>query len=167
MEYQKAKSGRTRYSVVDLKNKEVDSYDTWSLYTGMQYAFTPEFTLMRGYLNEPGSIGPGAKGDDEKTGFGFMDLAQNLGNPPSRPQWIFSAGAQFNFMKEGDRGSDKSKGDRSAKEARGRKQNYYKLNLESGITYGETSIGIDETGEQPGAYLVRRFGVPFKLTYRF
>jgi len=153
--YKRAKKGQMRYSIVDLAEKELDVYDTWSVYLGTEVRVLPQMDVLVGYLNEPGEIGPGAKGKDEKTGYGFFDLALNLGEPPDKPLWLVGVGARFSFWPE------------EVKRKKRKNITKYRMAVEAGAVYGETSIGIDEDGEQPGAYLVRRYKFPFKLIYRF
>lgn len=150
--YRRATKGEKRFSVVDFKEKELDVYDTFSLYTGGYHLVNPRLTAQFGFFYEPSAIGPGTKGEDGKTGFGFMDLALNLGDPPLAPMWAVGTGAKYEF----DRLPAKRK-----------KPASYRMCIESGLVYAEASVGVDEEGEQPGAYLVRRYMVPFRFSYRF
>lgn len=152
VEYEKAKKGEKRFSVVDMAEKELDSYDTLSFYSGMEFRVDSQSDVLVGYFNEPGSIGPGTKGEDGKAGFGFFDLALNLGEPPERPVWGMGAGIRYRLQPV---------------RFKKKKRRFYRVILEAGVLYSETSIGIDEQGEQPGAYLAKRYKVPIKIIYRF
>ncbi len=152
VEYKKVEKGKKRFSIVDMTEKELDAYDTISFYSGAEVRVDHQTDVMFGYFNEPGSIGPGSKGEDGKTGFGFFDLALNLGEPPEQPVWGLAGGIRYKF-------------DRIR--LRKRKRGFYRVIFETGLVYSETSIGIDESGEQPGAYLAKRYKIPVKLVYRF
>lgn len=148
--YTRAGKGQKRYSIVDLKEKPLDSYDTIAVFLGSEVKVNSETDLLFGYFNEPSAVGPGSPGANGKTGFGFMDLAFNLGEPPSSPIWGVGAGARYNFKKVGRR-----------------RAFHYQMAVEGGFVFAETSIGVDEDGEQPGAYLAQRYQFPLKFIYRF
>lgn len=152
LEYFRADRQYQEFSVVNLKKKPKDISNTLSAYLGSELEILQDKDILLGFFYEPSSVGPGSKESTGEAGFGFMDLALNLGEPPPRPQWMASSGVRFNLAKE--------------QASIGKKIQRYQMAIETGIAYGETSIGIDN-GEQPGAYLVKRIKVPFKLIYRF
>jgi len=161
-EYQRADKSQRRYSIVDLKEKPLDTADTLSFYMGSEARLWDTGVLLLGALYEPSAIGPGKKRldtgttstDEGQTGFGFLDLAQGLGEVPDKPQWMLGGGVRWFFGKIVTKVGKKKRTDP-------------RMMLEGGLVYGETSIGVDETGEQPGAYLVRRTQIPIKFNYRF
>ena len=159
LEYERTNKNQSGFSTVDLKNKPRDVSDTLSVYTGMEFKMRPSLRLLGGFFYEPASVGPGSSDPNGKTGFGFLDLATALGEPPSQPQWMAGGGVRY-FFGTWERlrniGTDAEK-----------KVIEPRMVIDAGFLYGETSIGVDQSGEQPGAYLVRRYKIPLRFAYRF
>lgn len=147
----KRKSEQKQFSFVDLAEKPVDNYDVISVFSGVQIDLPSRRNIFVGYRNQPSEIGPGSQGVDGTVGFGFANLLNNLGGPPATPVWAISAGYRQEFGKKLTRKRNSKK----------------QMFGEVGFIYQEVSIGIDENGEQPGAYLVRDIRIPFKFGYRF
>ncbi len=158
VEYKRVDKTQQAFSIVDLAMKQREVADTVSAYGGGEMR-VGNGTMLFGGFYEPSEIGQGSPGADGLSGFGFMDIAQNIGEPPVRPQWMIGGGYRW------ERGEIYPRG-MKAKDKAERKPDPRML-IEAGLTYGETSIGVDNSGEQPGAYLVQRFKIPFKLIYRF
>lgn len=152
-----------QFSLVDLVEKEKDTADTFSVYAGGEYIWNPKYQILAGAFYEPSSVGPGSKGKDGKAGFGFMDLAMSLGEPPTTPGWGISAGARIGFMKI----KSKKRSQSSQSQAYTRYSPYYQLTLDTGVVFSMVSIGISEQGEQPATYDVTRLKFPLELTYIF
>lgn len=145
------------YSIVDLKFKPKDLYDTVSFYSGLEAKMRSTNALLLGYNYEPTAVGPGSRGDGGKAGFGFTDIVTNLGEPPSTPAWSVSGGFRQLFLRRERRGYQGMPPPPPI---------YHGL-FEVGLIYRETSLGIDNEGEQPGAYLVKTTKIPLKFSYRF
>ncbi len=152
IEYDRA-SPKDEFSIVDLKSKPKDLYDTVSVYAGTVVKLKSSWSVLAGYLYEPSAIGPGSPGVEGSSGFGFTDILLGMGELPSRPQWNIGFGFRKGFGKK----------QRNAKYL----ATYQRLSLEFGFSYGETSIGVNQGGEQPGAYLSRRTRFPFAISYKF
>lgn len=150
VEYERKTVGKA-FSITDLVEKPKDTYDTLSVFFGADIDLPRQRKMYVGYKNMPSAIGAGTPGKEGKTGFGFISLLDNLGGAPSRPIWAISAGYRQYFGKRLRKGKNAPK-------------NMYG---EVGFIYEEVSIGIDDTGEQPGAYLVRDMRIPFKFGYKF
>jgi len=152
LEYKRV-SPKTEFSLVDFKDKEKDLYNTLSVFFGSAFGIGGDGSVLLGYSYQPAEVGPGSRGADGKSGFGFMDIALGLGDPPSKPQWTIAAGFRKGF------GSSIKTSPKSTI--------YRQMQVDAGFAYSETSIGIDESGEQPGAYLVQTYRFPITYTYRF
>ena len=158
-DYQRNTSAK-QFSLVDLVEKEKDIADTLSVYFGGEYVLSPRYQILAGAFYEPTSVGPGSQGSDGKAGFGFMDLAMSLGEPPSTPGWGIAAGVRMGFMK-----LKSKKGPLS--NVYTRYSPYYQLSLDVGAVFSKVSIGIDEDGEQPATYDVTRVKIPVEVSYMF
>jgi hypothetical protein len=152
IEYDRA-SSKEEFSIVDLKSKPKDLYDTVSVYAGTIVKLKSNWSVLAGYLYEPSAVGPGSPGIDGRSGFGFTDILLGMGELPSRPQWNIGLGFRKGFGKK----------QRNAKYL----TSFQRLKFEFGFSYGETSIGINQGGEQPGAYLSRRTRFPIGISYKF
>ncbi len=162
-------------SLVGFKEKPLDVYDTLAVFLGSSYPISNEWTLLSGLYYDPASVGPGESGTGGKTGFGFLDLANSLGSPPSKPQIGVGFGSRYAFYSERPlkrrkrrQGSNvnsiaKSRTASSSDEASER----VLFEVEAGLVYSQTEIGIGANGEQPAAYFVRRIQIPIQLSYRF
>lgn len=157
IEYKRVDKTKQSFSLVDLTMKKRDVADTVSLYAGGETKLGTGTALFGGSY-EPSEIGQGSPGETGLAGFGFMDIAQNLGEPPSRPGWTLGGGYRWQWGEVFPRGSKDKDKDEKKPDPR--------MTLEAGFVYGETSIGIDSEGEQPAAYLVKRYKFPIKFIYR-
>ncbi len=155
-EYKRA-GQREEFSFVDFSSKPKDTHDTLSAYTGLELPIRANGTILSGFSYEPAEVGAGGQGAEAKAGFGFTDIISGLGAPPSRPRWSLAAGYRHAFGKPADRRGKKDRDEPVI----------YPFLIEAGVNYGETSIGIPNNGEQPGAYLVRSTGFPIKFSMNF
>jgi hypothetical protein len=144
---------RSEFSIKDLKEKPKDLYPTVSLYSSAKLQIRRSYSAVVGACYEPSSVGPGSSDDNGKTGFGMMDILTGLGEPPTRPQWRVSAGMQLGLSRIRNRSRKRGK----------RSKIGYRYVLEFGISYFQTSIGISESGEQPGAYFYDGYQFPVSL----
>jgi hypothetical protein len=153
LEYTRIKKGAKQFSLVDLTEKTVDQYDTLSAHSGVAFQYNAPTRIMGGFQYIPSSKGAGSPGKDGKTGLGAFDRLMGQGDIPNRPLWAVSLGAQYGMQ-------------RVVPKSRTRKP-YYRLLIDAGFVYSESSIGIGSDGEQPAAYLTRTTNIPARLTYRF
>jgi hypothetical protein len=167
IEYKRKSSKPTRNSIKEFKTKALDEYDTLSVFAGSVFRSSNQLHILSGAFYEPSSIGAGEASENGKTGFGFMDLAMSLGQPPSRPRWGVAFGIRNLRMPAVFYDDNSDLQSRRGYKGDDEKSKVYRLTVESGIVYSETSIGVDNKGEQPGAYLVKRFEIPIKLSYKF
>jgi hypothetical protein len=150
--YERVQPNQKRMSLVTLKEKPLDVYDTLSIHAGSIYRINSTLNILNGLSYLPASIGPGGQGPNSKTGFGFFDLIEGMGKGPKRPGWTLGGGLEKRLLPVLGPTGNTSR---------------YRMNLSGGFIYGETSIGIDEKGEQPAAYLVRRMMFPLNISYMF
>lgn len=160
IEYKRVNKQQKEYSLVDFTEKVKDVYDTISVYIGSDIKLTYRHNMLLGFFYEPSAVGPGGRGENSKAGIGFMDIALNLGDPPNTPQWLVGIGTKIKLYPTKKTVKTLNIQQKNIKK-------YYAFIVEAGITYGETSIGIDTSGEQPGAYYVQRITIPFKVIYNF
>jgi hypothetical protein len=152
------KSGQS-FSLVDLKQKTRDVHDTLAVRAGIIAGLTDAANATLGFRYEPASLGAGTKGDDGLAGFGTIEVVEIFtGLAPMVPFWQVSGGIQSGFS---PRAMPRSKKDKD--EARG----YYQWLVGTGIVYRRASLGIDENGELPGAYLYKKVSIPVSVTYKF
>ena len=157
--HNRVNKSQTGFSLVSLKQAKQDLYDTTSVRTGAIISAMPRLNLLMGVHIEPSNIGPGRRGDSPLIGFGTVNLVQVMaGLTPLTPYTMVAAGTQLGLL---------SKHSRRANAGNSRETNYYQLVLEAGVTYTYSSLGIDSSGELPGAYLYRKVGVPLGFIYRF
>ena len=159
LRHSRVDKSQTGFSLVSLKQAKQDLYDTTSVRAGAIVSAMPRLNLLMGIHAEPSNIGPGKRGDDPLIGFGTINLVQIMaGLAPLTPYTMVAAGLQLGLV---------AKSVRKPQMAHGREKGYYQLVLEGGVTYTYSSLGIDSSGELPGAYLYRKVGVPLGFIYRF
>lgn len=179
LEYHRA-SAQTAFSLVELKEKPKDTYDTLSLSVGAEYAGLESGEFLAGYHYEPSGVGAGGKGEGSKTGFGtFESLPVYTGQGSLTPYHAYSGGFRFHFLaakdgrdkdsKEKDTEESSSMPDRKAKWPKNASKSAtrYRLTVETGFVFQTASLGIDETGEQPAAYSQTKLTIPLRLYYSF
>jgi hypothetical protein len=157
--HNRVNKSQTGFSLVSLKQARQDLYDTTSFRTGAIISAMRRLNLLMGVHLEPSNIGPGRRGDSPLIGFGTVNLVQVMaGLTPLTPYTMVAAGTQLGLL---------SKHSRRPNHGSNRVTSYYQLVVEAGVTYTYSSLGIDSSGELPGAYLYRKVGVPLGFIYRF
>lgn len=147
IQYSMANRSERRFSIVDLEEQPVDSYDTIGLRLGSKVSISAQNSLTGGYVYEPARVGPGERGPGTKTGFGTIDyIPVFVGLDDLRPYHRFVAGLARNF---------------------GRMKGFDRWTLAGGLAYQVSSLGIDENGELPGAYRQKKLIFPVQVTYRY
>ncbi len=140
-------------SLKDFKEKKRDLHDTFALRLGYTLLLGRSLHLHLGTSYEPSSIGAGSGKPDGLSGFGTLDLVPIVGlGDFIRPYRQYTAGLSYHYYGEG---REKKKKQREI------------FSVSAGIAYRTATLGIDETGEQPGAYYMRKTWVPLSLTYNF
>jgi hypothetical protein len=149
VQYTRANKDQEAFSIVEFKKKRKDVYDTLAVRTGAIFAMTDTGDALVGFRYEPASLGPGSRsgGDgDGAIGFGTQDVVMMFaGFETLTPYWQLGLGARLSF---------------------GRHKTYNAWSVASGLVYRRASLGIDENGEQPGAYLLEKTFVPVTVTYK-
>ena len=168
MRYTKAVKAQAGFSLVALKPVPQDLHDTLSVRSGALVRVLPNTNLLLGFRYEPANLGPGNRSAEPLVGFGTMNLIQIIaGLAPMTPYTMVAAGVQIGLVAKNPGGPQHfSKIERTPQTAQ-LTAPYYQLMLEVGIAYTYASLGIDSTGELPGAYLYRKVSLPFGLIYRF
>jgi hypothetical protein len=161
------------FSLVELREKDKDVYDTLSVRVGTALDVLPNGgSLLAGFRYEPSPIGPGGTGEGSRTGFGSLDTAQIFaGQGELRPSWSLAGGARFGFGRPLRSLDDKER----ARVRRSRKSgpsgqaaaNLTTYTLGAGLAWQSASLGIDEAGELPGAFTQTRLSVPVEFSWRF
>lgn len=147
VQYTMANRSERRFSIVDLEEQPVDSYDTVALRVGSKYSLSDRDSLTGGYVYEPARVGPGERGPGTTTGFGTIDyIPVFVGLDDLKPYHRVVAGFGRNF--------DRMRG-------------YDRWTVAGGIAYQISSLGIDENGELPGAYRQKKILFPAQVTYRY
>ncbi len=157
--YTRVDKNSETFSLVALKKKKRDVHDTLAVRAGIIAGLTDSANALLGFRYEPASLGAGTQGDDGLGGFGTIEVVQIFtGLTPMVPFWQISAGLQSGFS---PKMLPKAKRDKD--EPRG----YYQWIVGTGIVYRRASLGIDENGELPGAYLYKKTSIPVSITYKF
>jgi hypothetical protein len=172
--YHRVNKTQTGYSIVELKTKTKDLHDTLAASVGAALSVSPQTELLAGARYEPASLGAGSRGEDGTLGFGTTEVVQIFaGLSPLVPYWQIAGGAQFHFdyrqprapRAHKERRDGKGKADKAERDAPP-SEGYYAWTIGSGLVYRRASLGIDENGEQPGAYLQTRIAIPLTVTRR-
>lgn len=159
VKYQRASPGQESFSLVDLKNKKRDVYDTVAFRSGVSLGVAPAYNALLGFRYEPASVGPGSPGEDGTAGFGTIDLVSIFaGFDTLRPYYQYSAGLRFNAGWVAERPSKKKNAP---------PQGYHQWETSFGLVYRIASLGVDENGELPGAYLQKKIFIPVTVIRKF
>jgi hypothetical protein len=162
VQFNRAPQDSEGFSIVELRQKKRDVHDVLAARAAAIIGITPSGSVLLGYKNQPASVGPGTPGEDGLNGFGTIDVIQTfipMIGEELKPYWQVSGGAQFGYLPHIDR--------RSGKKGEGKPKGYYALTFATGLLYRRASLGIDENGELPGAYLRTTTAVPVQITYKF
>lgn len=159
LHYTRADKTQQTFSLVDLKTKTRDVHDVLALRMGIIMGLTDSSNVLLGFRYEPSPIGPGSPGEDGTAGFGTVEVVQIFtGLQTMTPFWQVSAGIQHGLSPKAlPRGKDKDEP----------RSYYYQWTIGTGIVYRRASLGIDENGELPGAYLYKKTSIPVAITYKF
>lgn len=154
LDYQRAGAATKQFSLVDFKEKTRDVHDTLSLRAGAIFNLISNGKALLGFAYLPASLGQGTSGADGLSGFNTLDLLMvSVGQQSLRPTKQFAAGGQFGFLQTADK--------------RGKETAYfYALSIAIGLSYAVSSLGVDETGEQPAAYYQKVISIPVGFVYR-
>lgn len=159
-EYTRADKTSEQFSLVALKKKRRDVHDTLAVRTGLILGMTESANALLGFRYQPASLGAGSAGDDGLAGFGTFEVVQIFAGMQSMvPYWQIAAGFQTGFSPKVVARGKKDK-DEGAK-------GYYQWLVGTGVVYRRASLGIDENGELPGAYLYKKISIPVAITYKF
>ena len=162
VEYNRASPGAKDFSFVELSEKEKDSYSTVSPRIAAEIGLSPKMTFLGSFRYQPSNIGAGGRGEGSKAGYGSREIIGVFtGQEQLTPYWVMSGGMRHEFGRVGgaSKGGDSPKGAKSRSVA--------KWQLAYGLVYQRGSLGIDENGELPGAYLQTKISVPLEIVYRF
>lgn len=147
--YTRVNKEQEAFSIVDLKKKRKDLYDTVGVNAGIIMALSETADMLFGFQYQPASLGAGAKAtetDAGSIGFGTQEVVMIFAGMGSlTPYWQVGAGLNFDF---------------------GRDKKFNRWSVSSGLVYRRASLGIDEDGELPGAYLYQKTFIPVTVTYR-
>ncbi len=164
LQYTRANHAQETLSLVELKKKKKDTYDTTSARLGMILSLGEGFNYLLGFRYEPSALGPGSRGTDTQAGtvgFGTIDLVTvYTGFVPMAPYWQLGTGVQLGACPT-NYTNDELK-DRKRSSSRG----FYRCTFAVGIAYRRASLGIDQNGELPGAYLYEKTYIPVSLTFK-
>ena len=152
--YSRSDPNQQSVSVVNLKKEAVDARDVIAFRGGLVVSVAPRINLLGGFRYEPSPIGPGRLGDDPRVGFGTADFLSSVaGFAPLGEYYMVGGGLQLGVLQAAHQKSNQS--------------DYWRLIIEGGVTFTEASIGIDESGELPGAYYYRKIATVGGLRLNF
>ena len=155
--YRAADAGATRFSMVDLREKPLDNEDMLALRAGAIIRLSRTRSLLLGLDITPSAIGQGSQGEDGTTGYGQFDVGLNP-LQESGPYRQASVGMQIRRYRKAPRRRGKRRKAPAAP---------LHWQVQTGLVYRYSSVGIDEDGEQPAAYLIRTLMVPVRLEWYF
>ena len=177
IDYKAASAAAKEFSMVDFKEKPVDSYTRVDFHVTGEWSISRTASIVGGYGLENAGKGPGSRStatDDGKAGFGSGDVIQiYTGQASLVPAYSFMGGVKLYLLAEPRR-------ERPEKEKQPDKKNHpvqppKPANNEEptgwilgvGIGYRKASLGIDQDGELPGAYQQTRIYLPIEITRHF
>ena len=161
------KPDEKRLSIVDFKEQPIDGEMSVGGRLGAKYSYA-NLGVYLGGAYEPTTIGPGTTGKtNDTTGYGFFDfnlaglLGQNI-----KPFWLVGGGFEYKFKPVRTRAMKKpaTMNNEDYMKYQAKK---YMAGVKFGLVYQQTSVGIDNSGEQPAAYVQRLFHFPISLYYNF
>ena len=164
LQYARANKGEETFSLVDLTNKKRDVYDTLAVRAGMSLGLTPTNSALVGYRYEPSNLGPGSPGPEGTAGFGTIDLVTMFaGFETLRPYSQYSVGLKMLAGWVAER-AERSPKKRAAEV---KEKGFHAWEVSFGLVYRLASLGIDENGELPGAYLQKKVFIPVTVLRKF
>lgn len=165
LKWKRAAKNQEQFSLVELRQKQRDVYDVLAVRAGAVLRIMDGADALLGGQYHPSAIGPGRLSNDNDeglAGFGTMDVVQTflpLIGQDLQPYWLISAGLQIGFSPQIERVALRGK--------RSSTRRYDAWTIATGLVYKRASLGIDENGEQPGAYLRTTATIPLQITYKF
>ncbi len=165
LQYARANKSETTFSLVDLADKKRDVYDTLAVRAGMSLGVTPTNSALVGYRYEPSNLGPGSPGPDGTAGFGTIDLVTMFaGFDTLKPYSQYSLGLKMLAGWVSERSERPSSKKRAAEV---KEKGFHAYEISFGLVYRIASLGIDENGELPGAYLQKKTFIPLTVLRKF
>jgi len=170
--WKRADKGQKEFSLVDLKEKPKDIYDTTSVFIGGKYRAQEKQYALLGFSYEPSAVGAGSPGENGKSGFGMRETALLYsGFGDLLPAWSVSIGLQYgNDLKTisdepQHKHSDKSKTENSREKRSG--DIWERSTFGISMRYRRASLGVDDKGELPAAYSQVRLQFPITIQTTF
>jgi hypothetical protein len=159
IEYIRANTSDKAFSLVDFTEKPRDVYDTVSVRAGAGATLNPTTQIVGGFAYVPASVGPGSQGVDGKAGFGMLDLVMvfaGLEDLKPYTAYVFGMRRGFGFQR-----TTRKIGKKVTKVL------FPQWIAGVGVGFQKSSLGIDESGEQPGAFQQTKVYIPAQITYQF
>ncbi len=178
LDYKATSPTAKEFSMVDFKEKPIDGYARLDFRMTAEWAISRTTSVVGGFAMENSSKGAGRRGTDDdpgKSGFGSGDVIQiYTGQATLLPAQSFMGGVKLYFLndpkKEPDtkrkthpHAQEKLKPEKEASE----KTNPTGWIVGVGLGYRKATLGIDSSGELPGAYEQTRIYLPLEFTRRF
>lgn len=183
IDYKAASPTAKEFSMVDFKEKPIDGYARLDLRVTAEWSISRSASIVGGYAMENASKGPGSRSttdDDGKAGFGSGDIIQiYTGQASLVPAQSYMGGIKLYMLKESRRELEPRESDKKSVEVKsGEKKQAQAIPRPSsvdgtgwilgvGLGYRKASLGIDQSGELPGAYQQTRIYIPLEITRRF
>jgi|GEM_PF-2171898 len=143
LRYTRSDPTQETISLVTFKKQPKDVQDTVAVRTGGIIKVNPRLNLLGGFRWEPSAVGAGTTGAKAKGGYGSLEfLPAAAGIMPLSPFYMVAGGLQLGLVPGGRQS--------------GSNNPPWRVVVEGGFTLTESSVGIDETGELPGAYYYRK-----------
>jgi hypothetical protein len=169
--WRRSDKNQKEFSLVDLKEKPKDIYDTASLFLGARYRSQPRQFVISEFSYEPSAVGAGSRGDDGKSGFGMRETAMLYsGFGDLVPAWSVSVGLQYgdglptiNDSDDVDKPNRKSRGSAIDKKTSNDQSLWDRTTVSVSFRYKRASLGVDSEGELPGAYSQNRIQFPVTI----
>jgi hypothetical protein len=143
LRYTRSDPTQETISLVTFKKQPKDVQDTVAVRTGGIIKLNPRLNLLGGFRYEPSAVGAGTVGANARGGYGSLEfLPAAAGITPLSPFYMLAGGVQMALWPGGRQP--------------GTNTPPWRVVVEGGFTFTESSVGIDETGELPGAYYYRK-----------
>ncbi len=183
VDYKAADPDAKEFSMVDYKEKPVDGYARLDFRMTGEWAVSRTASVVGGFALENSGKGAGRRSSDDdqgKAGFASTDVIQiYTGQASLVPAQSFMGGMKLYFLNEPKKDAEKK--EIVKKEIESKNKGHQRLPEKSerekspatgwivgfGIGYRKASLGIDDSGELPGAYQQTRIYIPIEITRRF
>jgi len=161
--FTRAPEGATDLSLADLQTYPKEVHNTFGVRAGATIKMSESNSVLLGFRYEPSGIGAGSR-EDGLAGFGTMDVI-NLYLPvagkPLQPYWKAGGGIQTQFGKKRIRSIERVNGKKKVSTTY-----FNQWIVAGGFTYQKSSLGINENGSLPGAYVQNIMSIPLRIVYR-